>query len=372
MALARSHHTVTVIDDKAYIFGGQTSGGKLCTTDVHAISLPSQTKPAAEYACYPAFPVKETATGELLVPSPRQGHAACARGKYVLIHGGSDENGTPIDEDACLWTWDSETLRWSKIHAEVQIGRDLVPKAGHDIFVDEKQDILVLHGGRSTSGQTGETWLYDFNAVAWTRLPSCPVAPSSSAFVDDALYSISSDSELGGSIHVLKLGSNATDRANPDTLKWEKVDFPSNPLAPGPKSRVGGALIPISTGYGRYYLAYLLGRSEVGGQGSEDEQQAAFYSDIWSFQAPTHGITPASVKDAIRDKLPGSVESGSYSWAEVEILPTEQVEHEGKVHPGPRAFFGASSCLGGKGVVFWGGVNAKGEQEADGWLLKIE
>lgn len=372
MALARSHHTVTVIDSKAYIFGGQTSDRKLCNTDVHAISLPSQRKPAAEYACYPAFPVKETTTGELLVPSPRQGHAACAKGKFVVIHGGSDENGTPIDEDSCLWEWDSETLRWSKIHAAVQIGRDLVPREGHDIFVDEQQDLLILHGGRSTSGQTGETWLYDFNAVAWTRLPSCPVAPSSSAFVDGTLYSISSDSELGGSIHSLSLGSSATDRAKSDALRWEKVDFPSNPLAPGPKPRVGGALVPISTGYGRHYLVYFLGRSEAEGQGKENQDPAVVYSDFWTFQAPTHGFNPASVKDAIRDKLPGSVESGSYSWAELEIVPTEQVEPEGKVHPGPRAFIGATSCLDGKGVVFWGGVNAKGEHEADGWLLRIQ
>lgn len=103
------------------------------------------------------------------------------------------------------------------------------------------------------------------------------------------------------------------------------------------------------------------------------EPQAPLCSDIWAIQVPSHGFNPASVKDVIRDKiLPSSVESGAYSWAEVEIVPTEQVAREGKVHPGPRAFVGASDCLDGKGVVFWGGENAGGERESDGWLLKIQ
>lgn len=54
----------------------------------------------------------------------------------------------------------------------------------------------------------------------------------------------------------------------------------------------------------------------------------------------------------------------------------------GKAHPGPRAWFGAA-VLGeptvgtiGSGekpvrVVLWGGVNAKGEREADGWVIEL-
>ncbi|KAK7735343.1 hypothetical protein SLS53_007575 [Cytospora paraplurivora] len=368
LALARSHHTVTVIGDKAYIFGGEISGGGLCNTDVHAISIPSDTKPASEYACYPAFPVREATTGQLLVPSPRKGHAACARGKYLLIHGASDKNGAPIDEAACIWLWDSETLAWSKVQAVTQIGKSLAPREGHAIFYHEKQDLLLLHGGRTGSATTGEVWLYDFNAVAWTQLPTCPVAPSSSAFVDNTVYSISADSNMGGSIHYLNLGSNETDRSKPDALKWEKVDFPANPLAAGPKARVGAALVPVSTGYGRSYLIYLLGSSD---QQGHDNSELPYYSDIWSLQLPSHGFTFTTVKDAIRDKLPGHVASGAFSWAEVDLVPTEQVEHQGKVHPGPRGFFGADSYLGARGVVFWGGTNAKGDKEADGWVLRV-
>lgn len=369
MALARSHHTVTVIDNKAYIFGGEQSPGKLCNTDVHAVSLPSDTKPASEYACYPAFPVKEASTGELLVPSPRKDHAACARGKFLVIHGGSDEKGNPIDEDACLWLFDTETLQWSKVHAATQIGKGLQPRHSHHISVHEKQEFLVLSGGSTSSGPSKEAWLYDFDAVAWTQLPSCPASPSSSALVQNVIYSLSNDSELGGSIHYLGLGANATERSKPDALTWEKFEFPSNPLVPGPKSRVGGALVPISTGYGRNYLVYLLGQTAI--QGKENEQHP-FQSDVWSLQLPSHGFTGANIKDVIRDKLPGSMESGAFSWAEVEIQPTEPAENASKVHPGPRGYVGASPSQDAKGVVFWGGLNAKGEKEGDGWFLKVQ
>jgi hypothetical protein len=105
--------------------------------------------------------------------------------------------------------------------------------------------------------------------------------------------------------------------------------------------------------------------------GSDDESGTKqYHSDIWTLQIPSHGRSAAAVKDKIREKLPG-METGEFRWAEAEIVPTEQMTDEGKVHPGPRASFGADACLGGQGVVLWGGVNAKGEQESDGWLLRL-
>jgi hypothetical protein len=47
-------------------------------------------------------------------------------------------------------------------------------------------------------------------------------------------------------------------------------------------------------------------------------------------------------------------------------------EDAGKLHPGPRAFFGADVMENGHSVVFWGGVDAKGERVGDGWVVKFE
>ena len=393
-SLARSHHTVTVIGDRAYIFGGEQSDGQLCDTDVHAVSLSSGPRddttavPSAQdvnngsapsernHDRYPAFPLKDATTGELLVPRPRTRHAAAARGNYMLIHGGLNASGTAppdkeaVEDAATIWLWDAGSLKWARIHASVQIGASLAPRWDHAVFVDEAQDILILYGGRTAAGPSAETWLYDFNTLAWIELPSAPVASPDAgnvAFSDGTLFVVSTDpgiegssSSLGATVHFLKLGRSAEEREK--TLRWERVDFPSNPLAPGPKVRDGGALVPVSTGYGRRHLVYMFG-------GTVGEAQE-FHPDVWSLQLPSGAFTPSSIKDAIRERLPG-VESGSLTWSGVEIVPTEMLGHEGKAHPGPIAFFGAASCLRGKGVFMWGGSTADGEKQADGWLLEV-
>ncbi|KAI8180766.1 Tip elongation aberrant protein 3 [Colletotrichum sp. SAR 10_65] len=365
LSLARSHHSVTVINHKACIFGGETADGQLCTTDFHVLSLPAVTngEPVAAYACYPAFAMQDVETGKTYIPAPRTKHAACARGQFAIIHGGADANGKPIEE-TCLWLWDSESLKWTKIQGASQIGKTLTPRFDHHIFFDHAQDILVLHGGRTAANQKAstETWLYNFDTLAWTELPAAPEAPTAAAFVDNVLYTIGTDSDMSGAIHYMDLKSNATDREKPDALVWKTVNFPTNPLVPGPRPREGGALVPIDTGVGRHYLIYMFGKEEKAGEKD-------YHSDIWAVQLPTHGFTAAAVKDAIRDKLP-RVESGEFSWAEVELVPTEEVKTEGKAHPGPRGFFGAGSASG-KSLIFWGGDSAKGK-EGDGWLLQVQ
>ncbi|KAL8377238.1 hypothetical protein RB595_008086 [Gaeumannomyces hyphopodioides] len=324
-SLARSHHTVTVIGDRACVFGGEQADGQLCNTDVHAVTLSSgpgddtTAAPSAQDANdtvpsqrshdrYPAFPLKDATTGELLVPRPRTRHAAAARGNYLLVHGGVNASGTAppdktaVEDAATIWLWDAGSLKWTRIHASVQIGASLAPRWDHAIFVDEVQDILVLHGGCTAGGPSAETWLYDFNTLAWMELPSAPVTSPDAAnvaFSDGTIFVVSTDpgiegssSSLGATVHFLKLGRSAEEREK--TLRWERVDFPSNPLAPGPKVRNGGALVPVSTGYGRRHLIYMFGATTI-----EANEGQEFHPDVWSLQLPSSAFTPSSIKDAI-------------------------------------------------------------------------
>lgn len=113
LALARANHTVTIIGSKAYIFGGEGADGKITSTDIHAVVLPGSKEAGSEYACYPAAPL-EDAHG---VISARTKHAACSRGKHVVVHGGCNEDGSAVEEGSCLWLWDSERLKWAKVIA---------------------------------------------------------------------------------------------------------------------------------------------------------------------------------------------------------------------------------------------------------------
>ncbi|KAF5020574.1 hypothetical protein F66182_7406 [Fusarium sp. NRRL 66182] len=363
LSLARSHHTVTVIDNKAYIFGGKKGDGQLCNNDVHAISVSSEQQGQGEYACYPAV------GDDGIIPPPRVNHAACARNDTLVVFGGQDGDDEAADDEFTLWTWEPKAARWATITAA---GKAPQSRSGHQIFYDASKDNLVLHGGYENGQRTTATWLFDFTTRLWHELPDAPAAPLAAQFVQGTLYSISAESDLHGSVHYIKPGL-IQDESLETVPEWTTVEFPSNPLVAGPRPRVGSALIPVTTGLGRRYLLYLLGSRQDAEIASSDKtytEDHPFYSDMWTLQIPSDGYSATRVKDAIRDTLPW-VESGSFSWHELEIAPAEMTQESGKVHPGPRGFFGADTCLDGKGVLLWGGVNAKGETEADGWLLKI-
>ncbi|KAG9883592.1 galactose oxidase, partial [Aureobasidium melanogenum] len=116
LALARSHHTVSIANDKACIFGGQSTNGKLASNDVHTVTLPlKQTNPTdVAYACYPAIPRDEGAA----VPSARTRHAACVQGHELAVFGGCDENHSLVDQDSSLWIWNIESSKWHQIVAD--------------------------------------------------------------------------------------------------------------------------------------------------------------------------------------------------------------------------------------------------------------
>ncbi|KAK4132709.1 hypothetical protein BT67DRAFT_425021 [Trichocladium antarcticum] len=396
-ALARSHHTLTVLanNNKAFIFGGLDASGALCAPGIHTITLPTFAAPTSPqtpadgttttantnnnhhrhetystaYTCYPPFPLQDAATGEVLVPAPRARHAACAWGATtLLVHGGRGADGRPLaDEANCLWQWDSARLSWRKLRGDTQLGAAMAPRYGHWMVGEQAQGFVVVVGGQGGDGvgMEREVWMYDFHAFAWTALPAVPGRPLAAAYAGGRVYVVAEDGDgggLGGVVHFLDLKTSTVEREKPGALKWETVAFPANPLAPGPKPRAGGALVPLSTGFGREYLVYMFGCSDKGAK--------EYYSDVWTLQLPAHGHNLAAAKDKIRQKLPG-MESGEFSWAEAEIVPTEQMSQEGKMHPGPRGLFGADSCLDGQGAVFWGGKNAKGETEGDGWILRL-
>ncbi|KAK3306069.1 uncharacterized protein B0T15DRAFT_397457 [Chaetomium strumarium] len=374
-ALARTHHTVTVLDNKAFLFGGEDASGDVCPPGIHTLTLPPTTtkEPPAyygtAYTCYPPFPLQDAATGETLVPAPRAEHAACAYdGRYLLVHGGRrDGAGRPADRDNCLWQWDSERLSWSKLRGDSQLGKSMAPRCGHWMFADGRQGFVVVVGGRATTTSSGveeeeemeigkEAWMYDFHSMVWTALPGLPVRPVAAAYAGGRVYVISSG-EGRGLVHYMDLLNSTVEREKPGALVWRSVDDPG---AVHPKPRPGGALVPLTVGHGREYLVYILGCSE--GEGGRAE--------IWTLQQPAHSRSAAAVGDKIREKLAGA-ESEEFGWAEADIVSTEGTAEGRQVHRGPTGSLSADTCFDGKGVVLWEGINARGGEEGHGWILRL-
>ncbi|KAG6994180.1 hypothetical protein G7Y79_00046g082310 [Physcia stellaris] len=478
--LPRSHHTLTIINGKGYIWGGYDSGGGLAGSDMHIVQLPAKSKSkgsvegAAEYKVVPALggsitkladgKEEEGSDGE--VPTARAGHTAVGSGQQIYLFGGKGEDGNVIEEKGRLWIFDTETLHWSFIdpasgtpypvgrfqHGCVSSEHPLpsnspdtpastykesiqntlakVPSLlGKSMTPKEPHGTIILCSGLSSSSSNEalkDAWSFNVLTSTWTELPSLPSsitfssAPSI-ALTHNRLYTITSSSDVGSEMLYLPLpktvfydskasGAEADPNANLQPMfggqekseaekkgDWTTLPFPSNPLAPGPRPRKGAGLVPVTTGNGREYLLYFLGERLASSSSPSKEtsegpasEEPLYWSDVWSYQTPAQAATASGIKDATRSSL--GIATGEGTWAEVTIVAdVEEVVESGqdeapekkeagkmetgqgggKSHPGPRGWFGAAG-IDGNGVVLWGGKNAKGEVEGEGWIVRIK
>lgn len=380
-SLARSHHTVTVIANKAYIFGGTTADNAIASNDVHVITLEHSGTPEMDYSLVPAVPTKD---GDKVV-SPRTDHSACAFHGNLAVYGGDDDKNALINEDSSVWLFNPERKTWDVLTPASKGANTPGPRSGAKLF--EYDASLILYGGHDSTGDAAsDIWQFDIASRTWTQLPTAPVATTNVALANGQLWLLSSKDNLSSQLHHLGIS------APTEEMSWESFTFPINPLVPGPRARHDGAFLPLTTGWGRNYMIYLLGAKEefdtsagLKNEASKEEEAITQYSDTWALQIPSSdleakaawslkdAIKPAKIKDAIRHAI--GAETGHLKWAEAVVqAPSDKqmLEADGKLHPGPRAFFGADVMESGHSVVFWGGVDAKGERIGDGWIVKFE
>ncbi|KAF2448701.1 hypothetical protein P171DRAFT_518182 [Karstenula rhodostoma CBS 690.94] len=398
-SLTRSNHTLTIVNSKAYIFGGETADATVATNDMHVVNLEPEENHEPEYQLIPAIANEE----EGRVPRGRTNHAACAFEGGLVVYGGTSSTGQPAD-DGDVWIFNPPSKTWSILYSFATDGPVLGPETEVRIFALNTSLLLLIGNpadGISTIAKLTPSLSSDATSAPspYETLipPPSPTSPSNASLHNNTLYLISSTDPVSSQLHVLPLDSK--------DAKWTTLTFPTNPLVPGPRARHAGALLPLTTGYGRNYLVYLLGaRSELASNTSnptgagfteqdlsfqsttekEPPQEPTQWSDTWTLQLPSSAlapqatlsfkdaIKPAKIKDAIRTGV--GAESGKWTWADVEVRVPDDLggAEAGKLHPGPRAFFGADVMKDGKSVLFWGGENAEGEKVGDGWVVRLE
>ncbi|KAF2686307.1 hypothetical protein K458DRAFT_476830 [Lentithecium fluviatile CBS 122367] len=399
-SLTRSNHSLTVLHNKAYIFGGTTKDG-LASNEIHVVNLATEKNEDPDYQLIPAIP----ATSGGPVPKSRTKHAACAFNDKIAIYGGVDSSGQSVDESATIWLFDPAEKTWSALASEGD-------EPGHSKTAQlfpHSGDLIVYRDSTPTP-----LWRFSHQTHTWTPLPDppAPASPTNAALTNGHLYLITSTDPLSSQLHMLPLppppastkskeDNNPQGNPDPDPnsefQKWTTLTFPTNPIAPGPLARHSGALLATTTGYGRNYLVYLLGARDTpvsssttatfpSAPESMPERDITECSDTWALQLPSSSLEPKvawSVKDAmkpakIKDAIRSSVgaESGKWGWAEVVVEVPDDLgvtgAGEGKLHPGPRACFGADVLDDGAGVVFWGGEDAEGERVGDGWVVRVK
>ncbi|KAH6644928.1 hypothetical protein BKA67DRAFT_527378 [Truncatella angustata] len=374
-SLVRSNHTLTVVGDRAYIFGGQTDSGKIATNDIHSFALPTADEPQSDYHLTPAISF-ETGTQ---VPAPRTGHSACALGGRLVVFGGLDESGKVLQEET-IWLYDPQKSAWK---AASPASSTTTPSRRSKAKIFPHGENLLLYGGNDEVGTSlTDVWEFDFSSQTWARLPNAPVSTTSAAFAEGSLYLIAATDGLSSVLYHLDIASQSSEQSD-EPPTWVTTQFPTNPLVPGPRPRENGGLLHVTTGFGRSYLLYFLGDRQPGSLSETSTGPPLQWSDIWSLQLPasqlsvqrtttiSEAIKPAKIKDAIRSRL--GYDTGTFSWAEAEVAPPGDLpEPEGKVHPGPRSSFGCDVLANKRDVVLWGGINAKGEREGDGWIIHLQ
>ncbi|KAL5113186.1 hypothetical protein ACEQ8H_008943 [Pleosporales sp. CAS-2024a] len=370
-----------MIDNKAYIFGGVTAENLLASNDVHAVTVEHSGKSGEmDYGLVPALPLPDG--GE--VPVCRTNHAACAFHGNIFVYGGSNEKDELIDEKSSLWLFSPERKAWDLLQPS-KSGSS--PGARRNAKMFEYNGSIVLYGGFDATGDAAsDLWKFDVASKTWHQLPTAPVATTNAALANGQLYLVSAKDAVSGQLHYLGISLPIGEMA------WESFEFPANPLTPGPRARHDGAFLPLTTGWGRNYLVYLLGARDdsyskttvLSSKSVKEVDDITQFSDTWALQIPSSDleakpawsikkmIKPAKIKDAIRHAVGAA--TGHLAWAEAVVqLPSDKnlEGDEGKLHPGPRAFFGADVMENGHSLVFWGGLDARGGRIGDGWIVKF-
>ena len=99
-------------------------------------------------------------------PSPRLGHAMAydSESDRVLLFGGETAPLSNVLNDE-TWVYDLNTDTWENRNPSPRPSA----RVQHAMAYDADSDRIILFGGWTGTGQSTETWAYDFDSNTWTR-----------------------------------------------------------------------------------------------------------------------------------------------------------------------------------------------------------
>lgn len=232
--LLRSSHTLSVVGNKAFIFGGditpsEQDGSQVADNAMHVFTLPSTALTEADYQSIPARPAQQGGD----VPPARMAHTASVIDNSIFIFAGSTAgpDTKPLEENGRIWIFDTRFNTWSFLdplpntpqpqmrcdHASAATSH---PRPASKPAADENASpniplpnapqspapatetveppqegeygTIFIHAGKLCSGETtDDLWSFDLHSRTWAELPPAPGGPlilSSLTIVRDRLY----------------------------------------------------------------------------------------------------------------------------------------------------------------------------------------
>jgi hypothetical protein len=340
--LQRSSHMLSVVNDTAFVYGGELKPRQPRDNHVYTLGLKNLGQLVFKYHVdlnevrlieYLGKPFLGKIEGVIAAPSPRVGTASATLHNNIYIFSGrGGEAMAPIEENGAVWKLDSSSNNWELL-APADPSAPYPPARSYHCSTSNNKDKIFIHAGCPESGRLSDLWSFDTSTRTWLQLSSAPGPPrggTSIAFYNGSLYRMNGfdgKSEQGGTLEIYD-----TESAN-----WSTKTFVADGVSgPGPRSVSALLLVTISN---KPQLVTLFGEcdpSSLGHQGA-----GKMLDDVWAYD----------------------IDSGI--WSEI------CAGMDGTIHkPAARGWF-AADVVGQSIIVVVGGLGERNERFDDAWALQV-
>jgi len=173
----RSSHSVTHLNNKLYVFGGENDPRSPISSDVHIYDLGSK-----------SWSVVRPSEG---APKSRLAHTTTDLNEKLFVYGGRDANGVNLNE---LHVFDTENNTWQSVAVNQDEG--IAGRSYHTATrFNHDQSKFFVFGGCSDKGRLNELLEFDAQSQKFTiieprsgQAPSARGGPGFTAVGDSLLY----------------------------------------------------------------------------------------------------------------------------------------------------------------------------------------
>lgn len=319
--LPRSSHSINIIKDTVYIFGGEIREREPVGNEINVYPITRITTSDSTLS----KPYIITASD--MWPHARVGHTSTAIGDIFYVFGGRSGNDDTIEEHGQLWAFNSISKTWKALDPPSKEPGSFPEKRSYHSSTASNSHIFI-HAGCGVEGRLSDTWQFSIADNTWTRLPDAPGPKRGGTAI---AYSVKHNriyrfggfdgSEIGGPMDILDIQTNI----------WSSCAHESaEDATPGDRSVAAMQIVHDD------YVVLLLGERDASKSGHAGA--GMFWGDVWAFSI---------------------LES---KWIKVSI--------NGQNGPGERGWL-ASDIVGKDGIIVWGGLNQMNERQGDGWMLSL-
>ncbi|KAK4138094.1 hypothetical protein BT67DRAFT_416154 [Trichocladium antarcticum] len=405
----RIGHATAAIGHRIFLFGGRpgpdqpplNEAGRVWVFDTRT-HLWSFLDPA------PAPPHTTTT----LTPPPRSAHSAAATPKPdTFTPAAATPHHHPDPHSPEAWrTWALGTENVAETGTPQRPVVGVLAARATDADADGFGTLLV-HGGVLADGtRADDVWAFDVRSRTWQRLPDAP-GPGAGLSSGGGGRLVLSGSRLYryggveegdggdggddgvGRLDFLELGVAVVDDQvtrgaeamlcvrggggwqslvqGREDVGYKEVDNAATPVLQRAEERWPGrrtvaGFEAVTVGRGREYLVLMFGEREEASSGA-----GRFWDDVWAFQAPSDGMSLASVADTAFSAM--GKKSGEGRWQKVEMGPFDDEDDASADGPGPRGWVATATMgdLEENGIVVWGGLGEGDQRLGDGWILRL-